>query len=31
MRNKKSIPREQWYIDCGRKHLYSNVSESKIK
>jgi len=25
MHNKKSIPNEQWYIDCGRKHLYSNV------
>jgi len=31
MHNKKSIPGEQWFIDCGRKRLYSNVSESKKK
>lgn len=31
MHNKKSILGEQWFIDCGRKHLYSNVSESNEK
>lgn len=28
---KKSILGEQCFIDCGRKYLYSNVSESNEK
>lgn len=31
MHNKKSILGEQWFMDCGGKHLYSNVSESNKK